>query len=77
MWIERKETGWIFGEFVKDRKITTHITRNSLKDVFLFVNGRYIGLLEKGRFFFSKELLDRIVYTPRGQIELYLKTSLL
>jgi len=76
MWIKKIETGWILGEYVKDKKITVHITRDPDKDVLLHVNGKYVGLL-KGSFFFSKWRFDRVIYTSKGDIELHLKTAFL
>jgi len=73
MWIERIKTGWVLGDFVEDRKITIHITRNPLKDIFLYIDEKYLGLLNEGRFYFPKGSLDKIVYTPQGKIELHLK----
>jgi len=74
MWIERVETGWVFRRVVNDRTITVHITRDPLKDILLYVNGKYVGFFNKGSFFFSKRFFDRIIYSRGGGIELHLKT---
>jgi len=69
MWIKKTENGWVFGSFEN----TTHITCDPQKVVFLYVDGKYLGLLTDGVFYFFDEYFDKVVHNPNGDIELHLR----
>jgi len=70
MWIKRTENGWVLGSITSKEKV---ITEDTGKDIYLFVDSKYLGLLSTGAFYFFDEYFHKVVHNPNGDIELHLR----